>query len=59
VGSAGRRRHGFAGATVTEVREQCEQAGIGWAIWEDPVNLKLFDSAAGTWVSQIVDALLP
>jgi len=43
---------------VTEVRKQCEQASIGWAIWEDPVNMKLFDSAAGTWVSQIVDALL-
>jgi endoglucanase len=44
---------------VTEVRKQCEQAGIGWAIWEDPVNMKLFDSAAGTWVTQIIDALLP
>jgi endoglucanase len=44
---------------VTEVRKQCEQAGIGWAIWDDPVNMNLFDSAAGTWVSQIVDALLP
>jgi len=44
---------------VTEVRKQCEQAGIGWAIWEDTTNLKLFDSAAGTWVSQIVDALFP
>jgi endoglucanase len=43
---------------VSEVRKQCEQAGIGWAIWEDPVNMKLFDSAAGTWTSQIVDALL-
>jgi endoglucanase len=42
---------------VTEVRKQCEQAGVGWAIWEDPVNLKLFDSSAGTWTSQIVDAL--
>jgi hypothetical protein len=44
---------------VTEVRKQCEQAGIGWAIWEDPKNMSLFDSAAGTWVSQIIDALLP
>jgi endoglucanase len=44
---------------VTEVRKQCEQAGIGWAIWEDPNNMKLFDSAAGTWVGPIVDALLP
>lgn len=44
---------------VTEVRKQCEQAGIGWAIWEDPKNMSLFDSAAGTWVSQIIDALFP
>ena len=44
---------------VTEVRKQCEQAGIGWAIWEDPTNMKLFDSSAGTWVGSIIDALLP
>jgi endoglucanase len=44
---------------VTMVREQCESAGVGWAIWEDPVNMKLFDSTAGTWVTDIVDALLP
>jgi hypothetical protein len=44
---------------VTEVRKQSEQAGVGWAIWEDPTNMKLFDSAAGTWVGSIVDALLP
>ena len=44
---------------VTMVREQCESAGFGWAIWEDPVNMNLFDSTAGTWVSDIIDALLP
>ena len=44
---------------VTEVRQQCESAGIGWAIWEDPVNMNLFDSSAGTWLTEIVDALLP
>ncbi|HEX6272600.1 MAG TPA: glycoside hydrolase family 5 protein [Polyangiaceae bacterium] len=44
---------------VTLVREECEKAGVGWAIWEDPNNMKLFDSAANTWVAQIVDALLP
>jgi endoglucanase len=44
---------------VTEVRQQCESAGIGWAIWEDPVNMNLFDSGAGTWLTDIVDALLP
>ena len=44
---------------VTEVRKQCEEAGIGWAVWEDPTNMKLFDSTAGTWVTDIVDALLP
>ena len=44
---------------VTAVREQCESAGVGWAIWEDPVNMSLFDSRAGTWLTEIVDALLP
>ncbi|MBN1607140.1 MAG: glycoside hydrolase family 5 protein [Polyangiaceae bacterium] len=44
---------------VTEVRKQCEEAGVGWAIWEDPTNMQLFDSTAGTWVTPIVDALLP
>jgi endoglucanase len=44
---------------VTEVRKQCDQAGIGWAIWEDPNNMKLFDSVAGTWVTPMIDALLP
>jgi endoglucanase len=44
---------------VTLVRRECEKAGIGWAIWEDPVNMKLFDSQAGTWLTGIVDALLP
>ena len=44
---------------VTTMRQQCESAGIGWAIWEDPVNMNLFDSGAGTWVSAIIDALLP
>ena len=44
---------------VTEVRQQCEDAGVGWAIWEDPVNMNLFDSQAGTWLTEIIDALLP
>jgi endoglucanase len=44
---------------VTTVRQQCESAGIGWAIWEDPVNMNLFDSRAGTWLTAIIDALLP
>jgi len=44
---------------VTEVRKQCESAGIGWAIWEDPVNMSLFDSRAGTWLTAMIDALLP
>jgi len=44
---------------VAMVRQECEKAGIGWAIWEDPVNMKLFDSQAGTWVTGIIDALLP
>jgi endoglucanase len=44
---------------VTEVRRQCEQANVGWAIWEDPNNMQLMDSEAGTWVTPIIDALLP
>ena len=44
---------------VTEVRQQCESAGIGWAIWEDPTNMSLFDARAGTWLTAIIDALLP
>ena len=44
---------------VTAVRQQCESAGIGWAIWEDPVHMSLFDSRAGTWLTAIIDALLP
>ena len=44
---------------VTTVRQQCESAGVGWAIWEDPVNMNLFDSRAGTWLTAIIDALLP
>ena len=44
---------------VTTMRQQCDQAGVGWAIWEDPVNMNLFDSTAGTWVNQMIDALLP
>jgi len=44
---------------VTEVRRQCESAGVGWAIWEDPTNMNLFDSRAGTWLTAIIDALLP
>jgi len=44
---------------VTLVRQECEKAGIGWAIWEDPEHMRLFDSVAGTWVNEMVDALLP
>jgi hypothetical protein len=44
---------------VTLVRERCEAEGIGWAIWEDPNNMQLFDSTAGTWETQIASALLP
>lgn len=44
---------------VTLVRERCEAEDVGWAIWEDKNNMQLFDSTAGTWVTPIVDALLP
>ncbi|HEX5100619.1 MAG TPA: glycoside hydrolase family 5 protein [Polyangiaceae bacterium] len=44
---------------VSLLRQECEKAGVGWAIWEDPNNMKLFDSTASTWVTEIADALLP
>jgi endoglucanase len=44
---------------VTLVRERCDAEDVGWAIWEDRNNMQLFDSTAGTWVTPIVDALLP
>jgi hypothetical protein len=44
---------------VSMVRERCEAENVGWAIWEDRNNMQLFDSNAGTWVTPIVDALLP
>jgi endoglucanase len=44
---------------ITAVRERCDAAGIGWAIWEDPQNMSLFDSAARTWNTRLVNALLP
>lgn len=44
---------------IAVVREQCEAAGVSWAIWEDTENMSLFDSAAGTWNAPLVDALLP
>ncbi len=44
---------------VAAVRAACEAANIGWAIWEDPEHMSLFDSRAGTWQTPIIDALLP
>jgi endoglucanase len=44
---------------ITLVRERCDAEDVGWAIWEDRNNMQLFDSTAGTWVTPIVDALLP
>jgi endoglucanase len=43
---------------VSMVRERCDAADVGWAIWEDRNNMQLFDSTAGTWVTPMVDALL-
>ena len=40
-------------------RLDAPSAGVGWAIWEDPVNMNLFDAQAGTWLTAIIDALLP
>ena len=34
---------------MRSMREECERAGITWAIWEDASNMKLFDSATGVW----------
>jgi endoglucanase len=49
----------YRAALVLAMREECEKAGINWAIWEDPTNMKLFDTAAGTWVEPVVSALFP
>jgi endoglucanase len=44
---------------IAAVREACEAADVSWAIWEDTENMSLFDSAAGTWNTPLVDALFP
>lgn len=44
---------------IAVVREQREAADVSWAVWEDTENMSLFDSAAGTWHTLLVDALLP
>ena len=59
VGTAGWRRAGLARPPGDDGPAGVRKAGIGWAIWEDPVNMSLFDSRAGTWLTAIIDALLP
>jgi endoglucanase len=45
---------------VTMMRERSEQAGIGWAIWDDNGgDMSIYSSADGTWNEAIVNALIP
>ena len=47
VGTTGRRRAGLARPPGDGGPPAVRKAGIGWAIWEDPVNMNLFDSLRG------------
>lgn len=42
---------------MRSMREECETASIPWTIWEDPNNLRLYDSATGQWQEGLVSAL--
>lgn len=42
---------------IRAMRTEAEKAGLGWAIWEDATNMKLFDSATGAWEEPLVNAL--
>jgi endoglucanase len=39
--------------------EECEAASIPWTIWEDPNNMRLYDSATGKWEEGLLSALFP
>ncbi len=39
------------------MREQCEEASIPWTIWEDPNNMRLYDSSTGQWQEGLLSAL--
>jgi endoglucanase len=39
------------------MREQCEASSIPWTIWEDPNNMRLYDSSTGEWQEGLLSAL--
>jgi endoglucanase len=42
---------------MRSMREECEAAAIPWTIWEDPNNLRLYDSSTGQWQEPLVSTL--
>jgi endoglucanase len=44
--------------SIGVMRAECEAASVPWTIGEDPNNLPLFDSTAGTWQEALVGELL-
>jgi endoglucanase len=39
------------------MRQECEAAAIPWTIWEDPNNMRLYDSSTGQWEEALLAAL--
>ncbi|HYJ11043.1 MAG TPA: hypothetical protein VEX18_18605, partial [Polyangiaceae bacterium] len=37
--------------------EECEAASLPWTIWEDPNNMRLYDSSTGQWEEGLLSAL--
>jgi endoglucanase len=44
---------------MRDMRDECEKAGLLWAIWDDATNMKLFDSATGVWDATLTGVLFP
>ena len=42
---------------IRSMREECEAASIPWTIWEDPNNMRLYDSSTGQWEEGLLSAL--
>jgi hypothetical protein len=65
VRERGRRLGDLGPATVAAqialitAYKQAQGRAVYNGAWEDPVNMSLFDSRAGTWLTAIIDALLP
>jgi hypothetical protein len=43
---------------IRSMREACEAASIPWTIWEDPNNMRLYDSTTGQWEEGLLSVLL-